>query len=291
MKRYVVAFVLLCSGAWSAPVGAQSRKVDVCHASGTGTYDEINISRNALPAHLAHGDALPGDPVPAMSGYEFNEDCELVQAQPNFVAFYIRNNNTTIVEPWDDDMNITENAAGDGFSAITPRSGQKVGYGTSFFDTLAVNTIETVNWTKLSGQVGLVSYLNIWVTNGTEYAIIASENDYRGTVFATRPEWKVFEYDATSSLSWLCNTGPATRVSQYLYCNGAPATLADVPSNVVILSPNMAPAPSYVGTGAPRAGYGFNLIFGDTQSNFIGAPYALNQLSIRIGGIDYYPVD
>ncbi len=188
-------------------------------------------------------------------------------------------------------MNITENAAGDGFSAVTPRGGQKVGYGTSFFDNTVVNTIETVDWLKLSGQAGIVSYLNIWVTNGTDYAIIASENDYRNTTFATRQEWKVFEYDQTGSLDWLCNTGPATRVNQYLHCNGVAATLADIPSNVVILSPNMAPAPAYVGTGAPRAGYGFNLIFGDTQANFTGGPYALSNLSIRIGGLTYFAVD
>lgn len=297
MKRCLIAILVWCGVASSATASAQTRKVDVCHASGGGVFSELNISRNALPAHLAHGDGMAGDAVPGMPGYEFDDACAVVLAQPNFVAFYIRNNNLVplaerISAPWDTDMSIEENAQGDGFAAVTPRGGQKVGYGTSFFDNLPLNTVQTVNWNKLSGQTGLVSYLNIWVTDGTNYAIIGSENDYRAQPFATRQEWKVFEYDANVSLDWLCNgTGGTRDAAQYLNCGGVRATLSDIPSNVVILSPNMSPAPAYVGTGAPRAGYGFNLIFGDTQANFTGGPYALDNLSITVAGVTYFAID
>ena len=36
-------------------------KADVCHLEGNGFYHLINVSVNALPAHLAHGDGIPGE--------------------------------------------------------------------------------------------------------------------------------------------------------------------------------------------------------------------------------------
>jgi hypothetical protein len=40
-------------------MGKPQDKVNVCHRTGNGSFHEINISGNALPAHLAHGDVLP----------------------------------------------------------------------------------------------------------------------------------------------------------------------------------------------------------------------------------------
>ena len=40
---------------------AKLPKVDICHVTGNGKYVFINVSGNALPAHLAHGDSLPGE--------------------------------------------------------------------------------------------------------------------------------------------------------------------------------------------------------------------------------------
>ncbi|HSP73155.1 MAG TPA: hypothetical protein VLN26_12345, partial [Gaiellaceae bacterium] len=50
-------------------------KVDVCHLQGNGSYNLINISEKAVPAHVAHGDGLPGDPVPGVAGKIFGADC------------------------------------------------------------------------------------------------------------------------------------------------------------------------------------------------------------------------
>lgn len=36
-----------------------SKKVEVCHKEGNGSYHTINISSNAVAAHLAHGDIVP----------------------------------------------------------------------------------------------------------------------------------------------------------------------------------------------------------------------------------------
>jgi hypothetical protein len=70
----LVAAVLLVSS--TTGVLAQGRaKVNVCHANGAGSFNLINVSESALPAHLAHGDAVPGDAVPGMAGYDFSSDC------------------------------------------------------------------------------------------------------------------------------------------------------------------------------------------------------------------------
>ena len=53
-------------------VAAPAPKVDVCHLDDEGYYHQINVSQNALAAHLAHGDGQPaaadgstiGSPVP-----------------------------------------------------------------------------------------------------------------------------------------------------------------------------------------------------------------------------------
>lgn len=207
----------------------------------------------------------------------------------DFGTFNIRNTNGTIVAPWDSDLSILENAAGDGFAAETPQSGQKVGYGTNTFDGLQVNQFETVNFTKISGKENIVPYLNVWVTDGTNYAIISSENDYRGTNFSTRQEWKIFEYDTTASLDWLFDSGAGARDSaQYLTLNGARVTLADISDSITLVDPGT-PYPAYVNTGAPRGGHGFNVIFGDTQSNYVGS-YHISDLSIDFNGQTYNAV-
>ncbi len=52
-------------------------KVDVCHRTGNGEFHLINISSNALDAHLAHGDALAGrvERSRECRHYEFDEAC------------------------------------------------------------------------------------------------------------------------------------------------------------------------------------------------------------------------
>jgi hypothetical protein len=55
--------------------GAADGRVTLCHASGNGRYQPITISSAAAPAHRAHGDAAPGEPVPGLSGMVFDEAC------------------------------------------------------------------------------------------------------------------------------------------------------------------------------------------------------------------------
>lgn len=203
-------------------------------------------------------------------------------ATVEFNAFVIRNANSDSSAP-----TITENVAGDGFAATTPKAGQKVGYGTSAFNGAKLNSFDTVNFhiVNTTANPGVIAYLNFWVTDGTNYAIISSENDYRGTDFQTRNQWKVFETNL-SNLDWLFDSGTGARDgSQYLTRNGGRVTLADFKDGVTLASPPSFPWPN-VGTGAPKAGYGFNVVFGDTAANFVGG-FSLDQLTISQGGSLY----
>lgn len=206
-----------------------------------------------------------------------------------FEIFEIRNSNGTTSSPWDGNMFITENLEGDGFSAATPDGGQKVGYGTNAFGGMSINKLETVNWDKISGANGVVPYLNIWVTDGTNYAVISSENDYRGDDFQTRQEWKIFEY-SPGGFDWLFASGIGSRDSvgtdsQYLQLDNARVTLADFSDGITLYGgPGI--GATGVGSGAPQGGFGLNVIFGDTQSSYTGS-YALENLVVNYNQEEY----
>lgn len=301
----VVAVVLAaCSVETSGPAVDEvvptftQARTDVCHRTNSGNWNLITVADPALPTHIAHGDAEPGYPVPNGDGETFAPNCSIIPAPatPDFVTFFIRNTNGTITAPWDANIVLEENAAGDGYKFATPSGGQKVGYGTHFFDGLKVNELGSVNWTHVSGMFGaIVTYLNIWVTDGTNYAVIASENLYMGTDFATRTEWKVFESAGNAcsgpcpALDWLFDDASAAgRVNQYLQRNGTNATLASLGDNILIVSgPPSFPWPN-VGTGAPRGGFGLNLIWGDTQANFTQPAIGqMANLTVTHGGTTY----
>lgn len=78
MRRLLVlAIVVGVLAAMAVAAGAAPLpKVDVCHFDAeSGTFDMINISENAYEAHVAHGDARPGEGVPGLPGYGFDENC------------------------------------------------------------------------------------------------------------------------------------------------------------------------------------------------------------------------
>lgn len=292
--------------------GAPS-KITICHKTGDGKMIPLEINQNALKAHLAHGDIVPdndGDGYTVIGSCTGSmDDCNDNDASvnpgaqeicgdgkdnncnglidencvPDFFIFNIRNTNGSILAPWDADIILSENATGDGFIFKTPRGGQKVGYGTKFFDGLKINALESVNWSWLSVPTnnGIVPYLNIWVTDGLgNYAVISSENNYRGTNFGTRREWKIFEYGSSkTNFNWLFDSGTGARDgAQYLTLNGQRVTLSELSDRIIIGDPGVYPSTN-VSTGAPRAGSGFNLIWGDTQQNFAQSN------GLQIGGL------
>jgi hypothetical protein len=73
---------------FSASGGGGQVKVEVCHRREDGSFDLIVIGEPGFDAHVAHGDAVPGDPVPDMSGYVFDDACVPVAAVcPEGMAF------------------------------------------------------------------------------------------------------------------------------------------------------------------------------------------------------------
>jgi len=50
-------------------------KVAVCHRRGPTGYKRIEVAAPAVEAHLRHGDSLPGEDVPSMDGYFFDDGC------------------------------------------------------------------------------------------------------------------------------------------------------------------------------------------------------------------------
>jgi len=59
--------------------GKKADKVDVCHLRGNEVFILININRNALSAHLLHGDGLPNEGVPNQPGKKFTSTCSMVE--------------------------------------------------------------------------------------------------------------------------------------------------------------------------------------------------------------------
>jgi hypothetical protein len=54
------ALVFVAAGA-ATVFGSPQGKQDICHQTGNGSYHLINVSGNAVPAHLRHGDVLPDE--------------------------------------------------------------------------------------------------------------------------------------------------------------------------------------------------------------------------------------
>ena len=55
----LIPAMVLVAASTATAIGQPQGKVDVCHRTGNGSSHVINISMNALPAHLRHGDVLP----------------------------------------------------------------------------------------------------------------------------------------------------------------------------------------------------------------------------------------
>jgi hypothetical protein len=58
----VVSLVMITAG---TPAYAGQEQVSVCHLKGQDSYQPVSVAASAVAAHLKHGDALPGEAVPA----------------------------------------------------------------------------------------------------------------------------------------------------------------------------------------------------------------------------------
>lgn len=86
MKKFlkVVLFVFIFALTVTTTFAKPASKVNICHREDErGVYHLINVSENAQPAHMTHGDGIPGGNVPGMDYKKFANDCTI----PNLATF------------------------------------------------------------------------------------------------------------------------------------------------------------------------------------------------------------
>jgi len=206
-----------------------------------------------------------------------------------FTPFVIRNNANPTTP-----LTITD--FGGVVTTTIDESGEKTGYGTKFFDGMSVNMLGKISYTRVDS--GLKNpYLNVWVTDGTNYAILAPlrYNNYGigGAPVSSNVNglWiqdlgiNVYETN-TANLGWLAPDAVYNSAFQGLATgtpgNFTPVKVSDLYSLLTINDPGIYPTPP-IGTGPPKNGTGFNLIFGDTQGNFVQpVPYVINGVSVSV---------
>ncbi|MBN1806313.1 MAG: hypothetical protein JW837_13780 [Sedimentisphaerales bacterium] len=192
-------------------------------------------------------------------------------------TFVIRNSNVGNIAP-----TITDDVSGGKLFAIT-LAGQKAGWGTNLMNGMKVGDILSVSITRDSSVSGWGPYMNIWITDGNGgYAVIANEPSHTGEwtpgtaydttwdVLKNATVW-VYENNASGFIlpngvtSYAGNPVPAGTVDPHF-------TFEDFADYVIVTPPTY-----WGGSGAPDdllagsyTAYGFNWIFGDTQSNYLG---------------------
>ena len=180
---------------------------------------------------------------------------------------------------------------GSSFTVTIDESSEKAGYGTASFNGQSISSISSVSYDRI--DPGTKSpYVNIWVTDGTNYAVIAP-NVYGSYGPGGAPvgvnvnglniqDLGVNVYETnTANLGWLAPNAVYNAAFQGLATLGVngytPVTVGDLFDSLTIYGNT-----TLGGTGAPKAGTGFNLIFGDTQNNFTtGVPYVIGNVSVE----------
>jgi hypothetical protein len=163
---------------------------------------------------------------------------------------------------------------------VINKANMKAGWGTDRMNGIRIGSLETVSIDRLDDTTRFTAgsgpavgpYINLWVTDGSgRFAVIANEPsnaewqpgnkqwDMTWDILKTK-SLKVYE---NSDKSWLPNSGVGLTfdgVKDYLIQAPTPAQLTAGWAGL--------------GTGAPRElgtnkAYGFNWVFGDTQSNYV----------------------
>lgn len=182
-----------------------------------------------------------------------------------------------------DSLSYTSNS----MTVVIDEGNEKAGYGTSYFDGMLLSSVIGVSYNRDDLGTGEI-YSNIWVTDGTNYATIApaigmdSTGNYTGGsdingLNIQSLGFNIHEFNSPN-FDWL--VPGAKRVSQALLnADNSVITVADIGHLTVFGNT------TFGGGGAAKGGYGFNLVFGDTQNNHVNGnvPY-------RISGANAYAI-
>ncbi len=198
-------------------------------------------------------------------------------------AFLIRDANAS---PALTPVTAVEDADGNGVIVLVDESGEKAGYGTAFFDGMTLGDIPSVSYTRRDSNPS-TPYINIWITDGTNAAVIAPHVLSAGGGLLT-PNINgadfqslgiaIYETDYTD-LDWI-QAGAQRSSQQLVDSSGDPLLIKDI-SNIGIGDPGIGNYSNDVGSGAPKNGTGFNIIFGDSQNNFAQiAPYSIDNVQV-----------
>jgi len=188
-------------------------------------------------------------------------------AQAGFTPFVIRGSNSSANLP------IINDLGGGQTQFLITEGGMKAALGTNDVNGYTVGDIASasIDRVAIDPPGSYAPYMNIWVTDGSNYAVIANEPSNvgewpPGTAYDTT--WVVLQ-NATakayenSDKSWLPNGGTGL-------------TFSDV-AGLTIQAPSVAELTAGwagLGSGAPRelgtnVAYGFNWVFGDTMTNYV----------------------
>lgn len=203
----------------------------------------------------------------------------------DFEAFSIRGGGTA-----------TELPGQDGVEFVTAVGGDKAGYGTSYFNGMDFGDLTSISFDVENAPGPWMPYINIWITDGAgNYAIIANEPsnlplsayyDYSSggkqyidpnelgdenptiSVNFAAMDYKIYETTSTgvgSNLGWLGGDNSITYAEL-------------VTGGWAIANPT-----TWGGTGAPKGGHGFNLVYGDTLSNYVSGAdgYIISNVTIN----------
>jgi hypothetical protein len=177
-------------------------------------------------------------------------------------AFVIRNSSVGDIAPV-----ITDTTGGEQF-AIT-LGGQKAGWGTNSLNGMTIGDILSISITRnLPATTGNGPYMNFWVTDGHgQYADLAIGNLFDATWDVLKTN-HAYVYEGSPAFILPDGTTVAAPGKDIIWGY----TFADFAGYTIATPPN-----HWGGTGAPDdlnassyTAYGFNWVFGDTQTNYIG---------------------
>lgn len=194
-------------------------------------------------------------------------------AHAGFIPYVIRHSTGTNNAPGINDLGSGQT------ELIINEGGQKAALGSNDINGVTLGNIGSISIERLDDHTRfgagsgpyVAPYLNFWITDGVNYAVVANEpsdpgfqplyNNGYDLSFADLSD-KVAKVYENNDKSWLPN-------------NGVGLTFADL-ANFIIKAPSVAELTvgwGGLGTGAPRElgtnmAYGVNWVFGDTLSNY-----------------------